>query len=271
MMSPATFPQPPVDMVMPPTAQLVATICLGAVAAAMFAVAVIHWVRARDPLYVLGILGGLLASVNEPFTNVVGMCYHPAHGQWPVLTSFDRPIPVWAVLCYPVFFGGLSCLLVAWLRRGITRRSFWRAVAVVMAGNAAFEFPILAAHVYVYYGDQPYRFFGMQPAFFVINVLGAVLGALGMAHFWPRLAGPGKLAILLIPGVAQVAAYGIAAPHMFTLNTDLPLGYKYAGTTLTILLGLLAIDQLGRYAARRFGPTAMPTPADQRELEASGA
>jgi hypothetical protein len=260
----ATFPQPPVDMVMPATAQTVSTVCLAVVALAMFIAALMYWVRKRDPLFVLGMLGGLVACVNEPFTNVVGMCYHPAIGQWPVVESFDRPIPVWAVLCYPVYFGGLSCLMLLWLRRGITRKRFWYAILIIMAGNAAFEFPILAAKVYVYYGVQPYQFFGMQPAFFVINVLGAVLGALAIAYYEQRLVGARKLFILLIPGVAQVAAYGVAAPHVFTLNTDLPLGAKYVGTTLTILLGLFVLDQLSQFSARRFPATswAMPGAAE---------
>lgn len=267
------FPQPPLDMVMPPTAQLVATVCLASVAASMFVAALVYWARTRNPLFVLGMLGGLLASVNEPFTNVVGMCFHPLIGQWKVLESFGRPIPVWAVMCYPVYFGGLSCLMLLWLRRGITRRKFWMGVAIVMAGNAAFEFPILAADVYVYYGDQPYRFFGMQPAFFVINVLGAVLGALTMALLEHQLTGARRLLMLVIPGVTQVAAYGVAAPHMFTLSTDLPMPWKYAGTTLTIVLGLLVIDQISRYAARRFPAIspAAPTAGSERELEVSGA
>lgn len=267
------FPQPPLDMVMPPTAQLVATVCLASVAGLMFVAALVHWARTRNPLFVLGMLGGLLASVNEPFTNVVGMCFHPLIGQWKVLESFGRPIPVWAVMCYPVYFGGLSCLMLLWLRRGITRRKFWMGVGIVMAGNAAFEFPILAADVYVYYGDQPYRFFGMQPTFFVINVLGAVLGALTMALLEHQLTGARRLLMLVIPGVTQIAAYGVAAPHMFTLSTDLPMGWKYAGTTLTIVLGLLVIDQISRYAARRFPAVtpAAPTAGSERRLEVSGA
>jgi hypothetical protein len=252
MMIMTAWTQPPTDMVIPPTAQLVATISLGTVTGAMLIAALVHWARTREPLYVIGILGGLLAAVNEPLADVIGMCFHPLHGQWTVFTAFDRPIPVWAVLCYPVYFGGLSCLMVSWLRAGITRRRFWTGVGVVMLGNALFEFPILAADVYVYYGEQPFRVFGMPLVFFVINALGAVLGALVVAHLWPALKGAAKLLVVLVPWVTQVAAYGIAAPHLFTLNSDLPLGVKYLGTALAIGFGLLVLDQLSRYAAHRF-------------------
>lgn len=246
------FPQPPVDMVMPETAQVVATASLATVAGLMFIAALVYWKRHGTPLFVIGMIGGLIACVNEPFTNVVGMCFHPIIGQWEVVEAFGRPIPVWAVLCYPVYFGGLSCLMLLWLRRGITRRRFWTGVAIVMAGNGAFEFPILAADVYLYYGEQPYKFLGMQPTFFVINVLGAVLGALALALFENYLKGWRAGLMLLIPGLGQVAAYGIAAPHIYTLNTNFPMEVKYIGTTMTIAIGLLILNQLSHYAARRF-------------------
>lgn len=254
-----TFPQPPWDMHMPHTAELVSTVILATVAAGFLIAALVYWVRKRDPLFTIAILGGLLACVNEPFTNVVGMCFHPLDGMT-VVTSFDRAIPLWAVLCYPIFFGGLMCLMLFWLRKGVTRKQFWRVIGIIMIGNGAFEFPILAGGVYVYYGDQPYRFLGMQPTFFVINALGAVLGAVAIALLEPKLRGVRKwLAVLIAPGVCQLAAYGVAFPHIYTLNTNFPLAAKYVGSTITILLGLYVLDQLSRFAERRWPPA--PTPA----------
>lgn len=46
------------------------------------------------------------------------------------------------------------------------------------------------------------------------------------------------------------AAYGVAAPHIFTLNTGFPLGVKYVGTTLTSLLGLYVLNVFSGFAER---------------------
>lgn len=76
---------------MPPTAQLVATICLASVVGFMFVAALAHSARTRNPLFVLG---GLLAAVNEPLANIVGMVFHPLIGQWRVLESRCAPATI---------------------------------------------------------------------------------------------------------------------------------------------------------------------------------
>jgi len=255
------FPQPPVDMVMPQHAQVIATIGLWVPAMVMFVAAAVYWRRSGSPVYLLGMVGGLIAALNEPIADVLVMCYHAEIGQWTVFSAFGRDIPVWAIGCYPVYFGGLSLLVYTLLRRGVTRRTYWLGVGVVVLGNVAFEWPVLAAHMYLYYGDQPYRILGFPVLLGALNALGAVLGATVMAHLADWLTGPRRLLILVIPAWTMLASYAVVLPHILTLNSGASAPVKYLGTTAGIALGIAALDGIGRFAARRF-PAAGPAPAE---------
>ena len=252
------FPQPPVDMVMPPTAQLFATIGLWLPATALFVAAAVYWRRGGSPVYLLGMVGGLIAALNEPIADILLDCYHAEIGQWTVFSSFGRDIPLWAVGFYPIYFGGLTLLIYTLLLRGVTRRSYWLIAGVVVLGNVVLEWPVLPLHMYLYYGDQPYRVLGFPVVVGVLNTLGATLGATLMAHLAGWLTGHRRLLILAIPAVTDLAAYGVVLPHLLTLNSAASIPVKYLGTTAGIVLGLAALDGIGRFAARRFPSGQVP-------------
>jgi hypothetical protein len=254
------FPQPPVDMVMPQTAQLFATIGLWLPATALFVAAAVYWRRSGSPVYLLGMFGGLIAAFNEPIADILLNCYHAEIGQWKVFSAFGRDIPLWAVGFYPIYFGGLTLLIYTLLRRGVTRRTYWIIAGVVVLGNVVLEWPVLPLHMYLYYGDQPYRLLGFPVLVGVLNTLGAVLGATVMAHFDDWLTGPRRLLVLVIPAWTNLAAYGVVLPHLLTLNSDASVPVKYLGTTAAIALAIAALDGIGRFAAHRF-PPVIPAPA----------
>jgi hypothetical protein len=247
------FPQPPTDMVMPQTAQLLATIGLWVPATALFVAAAVYWRRSGSPVYLLGMFGGLIAAFNEPIADILLNCYHAEIGQWTVFSSFGRDIPLWAVGFYPIYFGGLTLLIYT-----------------LVLGNVVLEWPVLPLHMYLYYGDQPYRILGFPILVGVLNTLGATLGAVVMAHLADWLTGPRRLLILAIPAWSDLAAYGVVLPHLLTLNSEASTPVKYLGTTAGIVLGLAALDGIGRFAARRF-PAVPVTTGPQPHLEASGA
>jgi hypothetical protein len=263
------FPQPPVDMVMPQTAQLFATIGLWVPATALFVAAAVYWRRSGSPVYLLGMFGGLIAAFNEPIADVLLNCYHAEIGQWTVFSAFGRDIPLWAVGFYPIYFGGLTLLVYTMMRRGITRRTYWITVGAVIFGSVALEWPVLPLHMYLYYGDQPFRVLGFPVVTGVLNSLGAVLGATVMAHLAGWLTGPRRLLILVIPAWTQLAAYGVVLPHLLTLNSDSSAPVKYLGTTAGIVLGVAALDGIGRFAAHRF-PPGIPAPATTSTPVAAG-
>ena len=259
------LPQPPVDMVMPQTAQLIATIGLWLPATILFVAAAVHWRRSGSPIYLLGVFGGLIAAFNEPIADILLNCYHAEIGQWKVFSAFGRDIPLWAVGFYPIYFGGLTLLIYTLLLRGVTRNKFWIIAGVVVVGNVVLEWPVLPLHMYLYYGDQPFRVLGFPVLVGVLNTLGATLGATLMAHFAGWLTGRRQLLILVIPVLTDLAAYGVVLPHLLTLNSDASALVKYLGTTAGIVLGLAALDGIGRFSAHRFpagipAPVASPTP-----------
>jgi hypothetical protein len=257
-------------MVMPQNAQLIATIGLWLPATVMFVAAAVYWRRSGSPVYLLGMSGGLIAAFNEPIADLLVMCYHAEIGQWKVLNSFGRDIPLWAVGCYPVYFGGLSLLVYTLLRRGVTRRTYWIGVEVVVLGNVAFEWPVLAAHMYLYYGDQPYRILGFPVLLGVLNALGAVLGAVVLAHLADWLTGAKQLLILVIPAATMLGSYAVVLPHILTLNSDASAPVKYLGTTVGIGLGIAVLDGIGRFAARRFPAAGPPAQVPSRTPVVAG-
>lgn len=266
------FPHPPWDMVMPGTAQLVVTVIVCVVAAALYTAALITWIRTKNPIYLLAMIGGLVASLNEPLLNLTGSIYHPAINQWEVFEIYGLPIPVWAVVTYSVFFGGLGSLFYLLASRGMTRARFWLITGVVFAANAIIEVPVLSTGLYIYHGDHAYTIGGFPAMWLVINGTGAILSSLVILSVPELFRGTRSLLVIPLIPCSQLMALPIGLPYLYTLNTDSSLGVKYIGATATIILGIAALDAMARYTERRFGPdrTVAMTARDEIATSAHG-
>ena len=66
----------------------------------------------REPLLLMVLIGGMLGEMLEPICNVLGMAYHPEHGQMVGFFTLGRHIPLWLVLCYPWYFGAFAPVYV---------------------------------------------------------------------------------------------------------------------------------------------------------------
>jgi len=87
--------------------------------------------------------------VNEPFTNVLGNVYHYSIGQWNLFTTFDRPMPIWVVFAYVIFFGGITAMYEKLMEYGVSRARLWSAFVTVLAANLTFDLTAIHGGLYV--------------------------------------------------------------------------------------------------------------------------
>jgi len=237
--------QPPWDMTTPRTAQAIITVILAAVVAAFLVAALAHWRRSGSPAFLLMLVGGYLCSFNEATVDVLGHCFFPLDGVI-AYTAFGRGVPVWVVLAYIVFFGGLSYLMALAFKRGASHRAMWCGIAVFGVLNVLLEIPMLGAGLYVYYGNQPFTIGGFPVSWLVINSLGSLFGAVVVVRLSWFFTGAQQLLLVFVPFATYMASWVLAMPYFAITNTDMPSGVRMAAAALSMALGLVAIDGLIR-------------------------
>jgi len=233
----ASFPQPP-HMTMPQGAQLWFTIWLAIPLAAVLIIAVRHLVTGRGPLLLYCVIGGAIASALEAVVNVLGTMIYAEDGIWTAYSTFDRQIPILIPMAYAWFMGGQAYLSYRIFRRGISRRGvflLWAAFCVV---DAVIETPGLLANVYVYYGNQPFDFWGFPWWYAWANSLVPIIA--GAAIYRLRsFYGTGWRLVGVIPLIpmADGAAYAaVSWPLWSTLNTGLGYWATYLAGLITLAL-----------------------------------
>ena len=239
-------PQVP-ELVMPAAAQTVTTTVVALVAVAALAAAAVLGRRHGTPLYPLVLLGGAVASFNEPIADLLGGCIHPQKGGWQVFSTFDRPIPVWVVLAYGLYLGATPLIVVALTRGPNPRRRFQAAVGIIFASNLLIELPVLAAGVYAYYGEQPFEVGGLPLYWLFINGAGVAGVAVVLLRFGGLFRGARLGWVLLLPMATQIAAYLVGMPAFSLYNSSAATPWKWLGAIATMLLGtavLWALSQL---------------------------
>jgi len=258
--------QPPWGMTTPTTAQTIITVILAAVVAAFVGAALVDWRRAGSPAFLLMLVGGYVCSFNEATVDVLGHCFFPLDGV-NGYTAFGRAVPVWVVLAYVIFFGGLSYVMALAFKRGASHRAMWCGIAVFGVLNVLLEMPMLKAGLYVYYGDQPFKVGGFPLSWLVINSLGALFGAVVIVRLSWFFTGARLGLLVFVPFATYMASWVLAMPYFAITNTDMPAGVRMAAAALSMALGLIAIDGLIRMGTgqwRLLPPQIPDAPAQKR-------
>ncbi|ORW99896.1 hypothetical protein AWC29_26395 [Mycobacterium triplex] len=245
-------------MTTPTTAQAIITGILAVVVAGFVIAALVDWKRSGSPAFLLMLVGGYVCSFNEATVDVLGHCFFPLDG---VLgyTAFGRGVPVWVVLAYIVFFGGLSYVMALAFKRGASRRAMWSGIAIFGVLNVLLELPMLGAKLYVYYGDQPFAIGGFPVSWLVINSLGSLFGAVVVVRLSWLFTGARQLLLVLVPFATYMASWVLAMPHFAITNTDMPSGVRMAAAALSMALGVIAIDGLIRIGTGQWRLLPPPT------------
>jgi hypothetical protein len=237
--------QPPWNITTPATPQTIITVVLAVAVAGFVVAALVSWRRTKRPIFLLLLAGGYICSFNEPLIDFLCHCFFPADG-WVGHTVFNRSIPIWVILAYVVFYGGLTYALSAAFRSGVTRRALWTSIGIWAALNLAMEIPLLQSNLYVYYGDQPFMVGGFPLSQLVFNAFGSLLGAVAVTRYSWFFTGVRQLLLLVVPFVTFMSSWAVGMPLFLILGTDAPHGVRMLAAAVSAALGLIGIDTLIR-------------------------
>jgi hypothetical protein len=245
-------PVPPVDMVMPAAAQQVFTVVWGAVALALAGYAGYQGLRHRRWLPAALLLGGAVCYFAEPMVDVLGLLWHPTHGQWVALDTF-RAVPLWGLFVYAICFGGLPYLMWLDFRRGFTARRAWTWIGAFWLVDLAVEFPILHFGLYVYYGDPPMRLAGLPLYWLFMNIIGPLATAVAVLTIPALHRGVGLLVAVGLPVSLDAAGSAVVGWPIFSaLNAGAGGAVKYLAAAVSVLIGLVLLRGLIRYPNSRW-------------------
>ena len=251
--------QPPWDITTPAIPQAIITGVLAVTVAGFVVAALVSWYRTKQPTFLLLLVGGYVCSFDEPLIDFLCHCFFPADG-WIGHTVFHRSIPIWVILAYVVFYGGLTYVLSVAFARGVTRRALWISIGIWGALNLAMEIPLLESNLYVYYGDQPFVVGGFPLSQLVFNAFGSLLGAVVVTRLSWLFAGARQLLLLVVPFVTFMSSWAAGMPLFLVLGTDATHGVRMVAAAVSMSLGLLGIDVLIRLGTGRLRLSA-PGPA----------
>lgn len=259
----------PSDQIPRSQAELVVTLIVGAVWLGCLVFAIRSGVRRRDPLGLLLMAGGALAVLQEPVVDVLGYVW--VRSDLTVFTTFGRPMPVWAVLAYSIFWGFQPYAWWVLADRGLSRPLFRWMVVACFAVNLVIEWPILATGIYTYYGDQPFEILGFPLHWLFVNGVGVIATATVVVANRRWFTGWRVLMVVLVPPVATPGmSLASGLPVFSALHSSFDsLLVTSAGALMSATIAIVIIQQCtqlicsdGAPAPRTLGQHSRPRPTE---------
>ncbi|TAM69801.1 hypothetical protein [Mycobacterium sp.] len=244
----ATIPQPPVDAVMPKTAETIFNIFIFIPLGIALALALRKLFKGQGPLLLYCILGGALAASFEPVVDVLGLVFLKEQGALGTFTILDRTMPLYICFVYPWYVGGLGYLAYKLFKRGVTMRDLFLLWASDFLVDIFLESPGILAGTYLYYGHQPFNLWGFPLWWGFVNpVMPMVAGAL-IFHIRPHLNTTWKLLAVIpcVPMADGIANGATAWPMWAALNQpDVSYVWTYLASFVTLGLALFSVWIIG--------------------------
>jgi hypothetical protein len=253
---------PPVDMHAAQTPSYVFLAAMATFFVVSLAWAVRRTLAGRSALPLLALLGGGIASLEEPWIDRLIQLWYPADAPHVMFTWFGIHQPLYMHLSYPGFIGLGGYVTYLGLCRHPDGRTLPKVFLGICAMDLAFEMPSTFFGVYHYYGTQPYQLFADGWPMWVapVNATGPLVGGWLMYRFRDRLTGPRVLGAALLPPLAYAGVYGATTwPTTTALNSDTPTWVLWAAATVTMALAtavMLGVRSLAAAAAA--SPTGSP-------------
>lgn len=218
-----------------------------------FAIALVvtEWVYRRSSretrwVNLLLLTAGGLSFLLEPLADALLNIWHPALGQWTLITAFGHSVPVWVCGVFYWAFGGQAVWMLSALRRGATSVELWRLYWIFAFTDLLFEMPPLWFHVYSYYGSQPLVWNPWLPLPLYLpfgNALVPVLAAIAARAVERVTVRPTQR--WAVPPLALTAMFaGLVVygwPVALTLNSASTALERWLGGVVSIGLSLLAM------------------------------
>lgn len=236
------IPVPPVDMIMPGTANDVIAIINYAVLAIVAFLMLRDGRRTRSLLPLFCLLGGMVAFLMEPIYDIVGSVWYPQYGQTPLFRAFNYSIPVWMQPAYAWYIAGQGYWMYKKFQAGLRVAQLWRLYALFWISNMLLELPGLMLGIYYYYGPQPFKFFGFPLWMAMTNSLMPIL--LGITFLSLREVLSGRRVWMTAPlvpmviGTCQIAA---GWPTWLALNAGQGLLATHAAATVSFGFSLMIV------------------------------
>ena len=245
--------------------------------AVVFFLACLAWVlracvRERDPLPALAMLGGAIASLEEPWIDSMIKLWYPRDAPLVAFTAFHTPQPLYLHLIYPGFVGLGSYVAYRTIRAD---RGVWWVFGAICLLDLAFELPATAARVFVYYGHQPFQLFHHGWPLWVapINAAGPALGGFLIYVLAPRVRGGSRALLALMPPLAYAGVYGATGwPEFTMLNGDVAAVVRWLAALVTIGLCCAVVAMLAalRGVGSAGGAARRPDERDERRSRHHG-
>jgi hypothetical protein len=236
----AAVPSPPTGLRMPHVAELVFTTGGAVPLVVTVLLALQHLRTGRGPLLAFCLLGGLAASLFEPFVDVMGLVYLTEDGSIGTFTFLGRTMPLFVPVIYPWYIGGFAYLTCRRLAQGVTVRSVFALWGTFVLVNFALEAPGLLTGVYNYYGHQPFNLWGHPLWWGCANAFTALVAGALVYVVRPFLGTGWRLAgvIPLIFVSEGLSNAGTGWPMYVTLGGDMSYPWTYGSALVTV--GLIA-------------------------------
>lgn len=260
----AGIPQPPVNDPMPQTAELVFNIFIFIPLGIALAISLRHLLKGKGPLLLYCIIGGAFAATFEPIVDVLGLVYLKELDAVGTFTILERTMPLYICFVYPWYVGGMGYLAYRLFQRGISMKGLfllWGADAVV---DVFLELPGIIAGTYLYYGHQPFNFFGFPLWWAFVNPVMPMLAGALIYKLKPLLGtSPWRLlaVIPLIPMADGIANAAAGWPMWAVLNQeDVSYVWTHLAALVTLALSLYCVWMIGLVVAKRDTKTTTETP-----------
>lgn len=238
------LPAIPLDAIFNQTAGNYATAIFGVMAGAVFLYGLKYWRNTKTPIVMFMMLGGLTTTLVEPLLDIIGLAWHPMHGQNTAFELIGRPIPVWVVAVYLMYFGGLGSLNYLAFRKGVSTRAVWLWFCVPVLLDIVMEEIMMTFDLYIYYGQQPLILMKHFPFWWApCNSMGEFIAVALFASMGTSLRGWKLLLIpLLMPILDGVGYMLVGLPSIYVLNSaDVPQWLTNLAGVATFALAALMV------------------------------
>jgi len=214
-------PLVPAEMVADRTASL---IFLGFTAISFVGVliwAATNFIRTRETLPLILLVGGGLCGFLEPFGDILGATFYPLNTPLLVFEAFGRHIPLYVFVGESMFFASAVYIAYKFLRDGMPAPKLLAIIAAFSAFDAAMEMTCIHFHVMTYYGNNPVLILGLPLYSIVQNGALAVVGGWIILVLEPKLRG-GRAWWLapVVPIGFGLQAFVTTWPMYLGLNSD---------------------------------------------------
>lgn len=246
---PPTIPAMPIREA-PQAALWVYTILMCLVTAGFF----LWWLvseRKHGPALPILLIGGALSGFMEPFLDNVVLVGYPMDQHTPFFVAFERPVPVFVIIGYAWFCGGLLYILARVFQKRLSTHKIWALYGVI----AVIDFVAIGLSAWlgilVFFGDPPLMIAKFPIWWASIDGLNVVLGGTLACFLVDQLRGLNQLWLLLLPSVVLGAAAGIVGwPISTAINSTWSMEAKYACALVSIGLSLACVHFIAQTAPR---------------------